>query len=89
MSDSETDPWTVAWQATVHGILQPRIWSRLPFPSPGDLPNPGIKPESSMSPALAGEFFTPEAWEAQNDIYCILNINNVGCVQFIVYFTLK
>ena len=32
-------------------------WSGLPFPSPGDLPDPGIGPES---PALAGEFFTPE-----------------------------
>ena len=32
-------------------------WSRLPFPSPGDLPDPGIK---SMSPALAGGFFTTE-----------------------------
>ena len=33
-------------------------WSGLPFLSPGDLPNPGIKP---MSPALAGGFFTTEA----------------------------
>jgi len=33
-------------------------WSRLPFPSPGDLPDPGIKPASLMSPALAGRFFT-------------------------------
>ena len=32
--------------------------SGLPFPSPGDLPNPGIKP---TSPALAGEFFTTES----------------------------
>ena len=32
-------------------------WSGLPFPPPGDLPNPGIKP---MSPVLAGEFFTTE-----------------------------
>ena len=32
-------------------------WSGLPFPSPGDLPNPGIEP---MSPALAGRFFTAE-----------------------------
>ena len=29
-----------------------------PFPPPGDLPDPGIKPESPMSPALAGGFFT-------------------------------
>ena len=33
-------------------------WSGLPFPSSGDLPNPGIKPPSSVSPALAGGFFT-------------------------------
>ena len=32
-------------------------WSRLPFPTPGDLPNPGIKPVSPVSPALASGFF--------------------------------
>ena len=32
-------------------------WSGLPFPSPGDLPNPGTEP---LSPALAGKFFTSE-----------------------------
>ena len=32
-------------------------WSRLPFPSPGDLSDPGIEP---VSPALAGRFFTTE-----------------------------
>ena len=41
--------------SSVHGISQVR--SRLPFPSPGDLPDPGIKPVSSASPALAGRFF--------------------------------
>ena len=30
----------------VHGILQARILELVPFPSPGDLPNPGIKPRS-------------------------------------------
>ena len=30
---------------SVHGILHTRNWSGLPFPSPGDLPNPGIQPE--------------------------------------------
>ena len=34
-------------------------WSRLPFPPPGDLPDPGIEPVSIMAPALAGELFTP------------------------------
>ena len=38
----------------------------LPFPSPGDFPNPEIEPVSLMSPALAGMFFTTSAtWEAQ------------------------
>ena len=39
-------------------------WSGSPFPSPGDLPDPGIEPTSLMSPALAGGFFTTGAtWE--------------------------
>ena len=33
-------------------------WSRLPFPTPEDLPDPGIKPTSPVSPALADGFFT-------------------------------
>ena len=41
-------------------------WSELPFPSPGDLPNPGNKPMSLTSPVLAGRFFiTSTTWEAQ------------------------
>ena len=40
-------------------------WSRLPFPTPGDLPHPEIEPESLASPSLAGGFFTASAtWEA-------------------------
>ena len=40
-------------------------YGELPFPSPGDLPDPGIEPVSLMSPALAGGFFTISAtWEA-------------------------
>ena len=39
------------------GFPRQEYWSGLPFPSPGDLPNPGIGP---TSPALAGEFFTTE-----------------------------
>ena len=41
------------------------------FPSPEDLPVPGIEPASLMSPALAGRFFTTSAtWEA---LYCLLS----------------
>ena len=42
---------------SVHGIFQQEHWSGLPFPPPGDLPDPGIKP---TSPTLAGGFFTTE-----------------------------
>ena len=42
------------------GFLRQKYWSGLPFHSPGDLPNPGIKPPSLVSPALAGEFVTAE-----------------------------
>ena len=40
------------------GFSRQEYWSGLPFPSPGDLPNPGIEPVSLLSPALAGGFFT-------------------------------
>ena len=54
-------PWTVAHPAPLSmGFCSPEYWSGLPFPSPGHLPNPGIKPASSASPALAGGFFTTE-----------------------------
>ena len=52
-------PWTVvAFQAPpCMGFSRQDYWSGLPFPSPGDLPDPGNDPES---PALAGRFFTTE-----------------------------
>ena len=46
--------------SSVHGILQARILGGLPFPSPGDLPNPGTEPRSPGSPTLAGGVFTTE-----------------------------
>ena len=57
MSDSAT-PWTVAHQASLSvGFPKQEYWSGLPVPSPGDLPDSGIKPGS---PALAGGYFTAE-----------------------------
>ena len=48
----------------VHGTLQARILEWVACPPPGDLPKPGIKPKSLMSPALAGRFFTTSiTWE--------------------------
>ena len=41
-------PWTVAYQAPPFmGFSRQEHWSGLPFPSPGDLPDPGIEPRSS------------------------------------------
>ena len=60
-------PWAIHSLpgSSVHGILQARILKWIAMPSPGDLPDPGIKPMSPMSPALAGGFFTtPNTWEA-------------------------
>ena len=54
--------WTVALQTTLSmGFYRQEYWNGLPFPSPGDLPNPGIEPTTSASPALAGRFFTAES----------------------------
>jgi len=51
-------PWTIACQAPLStGFPRQEHWSGLPFPSPGDLPNPGIE---LASLALAGGFFTTE-----------------------------
>ena len=47
----------------VHGIFQARTLEWLPFPSPGDLPNPGIRLTSLMFPVLAGRLFTTSATE--------------------------
>ena len=52
--------WTVARQTSLSmGFSRQEYWSGLPFPSPGDLPDPGIEP---VSPVLAGGFFITEPW---------------------------
>ena len=49
-------PWTIAFQVPLPlGFSRQEYWSGLPCPPPGDLPDPGIEPES---PALAGRSFT-------------------------------
>ena len=49
----------------------------LPFPSPGDLPDPGVEPGSLKSPALTGGFFTISiTWEAPKVCRFIFQISN-------------
>ena len=51
-------PWTVAYQAPPSmGFSRQEYWNGLPFPSPGDLPNPGIEPRS---PAFQADTLTSE-----------------------------
>ena len=51
-------PWTLAPQVPLSmGFSRQEYWSRLPFPSPGDLPDPGIEPRS---PALQADTLPSE-----------------------------
>ena len=62
VSDSAI-PWSVACQAPLSvGFSRHEYWNGLPFPSPGDLPNPGIEPGS---PALQADSLPTELREAQ------------------------
>ena len=60
----------IAHQAPLFiGFSRQEYWSGLPFPPPGDLPDPGLEPLFLVSPALAGGFFTTNAtWEGFRDM---------------------
>ena len=54
-------PWTIALESPLSmGFPRQEYWSGLPFPPLGDLPNPGIEPTSSVSPALRADSLPPE-----------------------------
>ena len=73
MSDSATH-WTVAHQAPqALEFFRQEYWSWLPFPIPGDLPDPGMEPMPLVSPELAGRFFTTFPFEWNHNI----NLANV------------
>ena len=67
--------WSVACQSPLSmGFSRQEYWNGLPWPPSGNLPNPGIKPASLTSPALAGGFLTTSiTWEARG--------NTTGIVQ--------
>ena len=61
--------WAVAYQAPLSmGIFSQEYWSGLPFPPPEDLPNPGIKPESSVSPALQANSLPAEPSSVRREL---------------------
>ena len=60
------------------GFSKQEHWSGLPFPPPWDLPDPGIKPTSLMSPVLVGIFFTTSAtWEAPHQLLLSCQVTSV------------
>ena len=70
--DSLATPWIVPHQAPLFmAFSRQEYWSGLPFPSPGDLPDPRIEP---MSPALAGRIFTTEPPGKPHRLMCTAKI---------------
>ena len=62
VSDSAT-LWTVACQTSLSmGFSWQEYWSGLPFPPPGDLPDPGIQPTALMSPAFQADSLPLSYW---------------------------
>ena len=81
MSDSLA--WTVAHRASLSmGFPRQENWSAFPFLSPGDLPDPGIKP---VSPALASGFFTISAtWEAHIKYYLTIKMSELKINEYTI-----
>ena len=65
--------WTVACQDPLSmEFSQQEYRSALSFPTPGDLPNPGLEPESLAPPAMAGRFFTTAPPEKSFFFNCLI-----------------
>ena len=80
VSDSAT-PQTVAHQAPLSlGFPKQEYWSRLPFPTQGDLPDPEIEPESPVAHALPGGFFTTES--PGKPVDSVVVVQSLSRVQF-------
>ena len=75
MSDSFVTLWTVAHQAPLFmEFPRQEYWSGLPFPSPRDLPDPGIE---LVSLELTGRFFTAEPLQMSPNVFiCRLKYNS-------------
>ena len=68
------------------GFSREEHWSGLPCPPPGDLPNPGIKPVSLMTPALVSGFFTTSAtWETYGSYIYIYIYMSIPCYKPCLY----
>ena len=73
-------PWTVAYQGPLSmGFSRQEYWSGLPFPSPGDLPNPGIELWVSC---IAGRCFTIWATREAHCYHYLIKLKNLESLQY-------
>ena len=81
--------WIVDHQLPLSiGFSRPEYWSGLPFPCPGDLPDPGIEPMSPESHVLTAEFFTTEPPGKPLFFFFYVSAFFVLCFCFIMVFTI-
>ena len=74
-------PWTVAYQAPPSmGFARQEYWSGLPFPSPGDLPGPGIEPGS---PTLEADALTSDSPGKPRLVCSLLYLILIKCLDLI------
>ena len=84
MSNSFAIPWAVAPHAPLSmGFPRQEYWDGWPFPSPGDLPDPGVEP---ASPVLAGGFFSAEP---SGKPYLVITLEFKTCILDLLGSTLK
>ena len=79
--------WTIAHQTPLsRGFSRQEYWGGLPWPPPGDLPNPRIEPASLMSPALAGRLFMTSATWAVLSTSPVFSFNPKASLRCGCYF---
>ena len=77
--------WTADFQASLSmGFSRQEHWNGMPFPPPGDLPNPGIEPAAFTSLVSAGRLFTTKAtWEALSRLQGPKILDTTGNPQWV------
>ena len=70
--------WTVAYQAPLSmGFSKQKLWSELPHPPLGDLPDTGMKPTPPLSPALQVDSLVLSHWESSFKFQTIQSLSHV------------
>ena len=83
MANSFAIPWTVAWQVPLSmGFFRQEYWNGLPFPSPGDLPNPEIKPSFPHCRQILHQL----SHQRSPTIYIFTFIKNCQMLKSLYYF---